>query len=144
MIFVQWLYPSIYVAVYRMTSCGYIFSGVFILLNCPHVATFHLWLDLVLETAFLYWLTAVLTSVRVIHHFMSSDVTFWIFLFPCFCLTYLHIHSYQSVSCLSACHNITILVQGCCNSLIVLVIQLFNIWFVVNVLCIHIICLINT
>ena len=96
---------TVYVAVYGMTSCGYKKkSGVFILLNCPHVSTFCLWLHLVLETSwFLYWLTAVWTSLSVGHSFMWSDVTFWVFLFHCFCRfgvsywlgCYLHLHSYQ-------------------------------------------------
>ena len=39
-IWVSWLPPTILVAVYMMTSCGYIFPGVCILLNCPSVSTF--------------------------------------------------------------------------------------------------------
>ena len=70
-----------------MTSCGYIFpSG-------PGDFLF-----------FLYWLTAVWTSLSVRHTFMWSDFTFWVFLLPCFCLASLwcfiltgglHLHSYQ-------------------------------------------------
>ena len=47
----------------------------------------------------------------------------------CFILTGILLHSYkicQHVSCLFACHHITILFQGCCSSLLVPVIQLFD------------------
>jgi len=119
-----------------MTSCGYKFPGVFILLNCPSVSRFPLWLHLVMETSCVCtgWLlfgprlvsdtlscdpiSRSESSSCLVFVLLRFDVSYWLGCYIFIVIRY--------VSCLFACHHITILLQGCCNSLIVLVIQLFD------------------
>ena len=120
-----------------MTSCGYRFSRVLILLNCPCVSTFRLWLHLMRET-FCCCTGWLLLGPRLVSDTRSCDPCHFLSLrlplfMSCFFLvfhtdwdvTYIFI-VIRCGSCLYACHHISILFQGCCNSLIVLVIQLFD------------------
>ena len=125
---------TIYVAVYEMTRCGYIFSNVLILLNCLRVSTFRLWIHLVLETSWFCsdWL---LLGPRLVSDILSCDPMYYSksssFLVSVFLLfgasywlgCYLHLHSYKIAVYL----HVTISpFPCCCNSHIFLVIQLFD------------------
>ena len=72
---VLWLPPIIFVAVYMMIRCGYIFSRFCFLFKCANIS---LWLHLVLETSCGFFSTArVLLEVCLVscrHSFMWSDV----------------------------------------------------------------------
>ena len=113
-----------------MISCGNIFSCCWFVQVCQHFICGSIWyLRLVV-----FWLAAAWTSLSVRHFFMCSDATFWVLLslfrsfsFWCFIMTgMLLTSSYLSDIRLAAYLYVTILLQGFCNSLIVLVIQMFD------------------
>ena len=104
---------------FTFTSFIWLF-GAFILLNYPRVSTFRLWLHQFWSWRLLVFYTGcLLFGPRLMSDSLSCDPmsrSDWD-------VTYIFI-VIRHVSCRCACYHITILFQGWCNSLIVLVIQL--------------------
>jgi len=100
-------------------------------MNCPRVSTFRLCLHLVLGTSCFFYTGWLLFGPRLVSDTLSCDLkscsessSCLVSVLLCFGVSYwLGFIFIRSVSCLFTCHHITILFQGCCNSLIVLVIQ---------------------